>query len=142
MKQARYTIFTITSTIPGLGVYGVEADRETPTFVVDVGFSVSLQPGGMLAARLFAPSEDWSMSTGTSLPLIPDAMDQFLAAGQDFLAETGRTPSPSEEHAMLIRACIETGAAESVRHLSLEEIAAMQSRKPRSRPSRRHTRRK
>src|SRR5437764_3440116 len=67
MRQARYSLFMVEATAPGVGVHVRDLLRDEPLFLVDVGFSASGAPGYVLAARIMAP-EGITETTGAALP--------------------------------------------------------------------------
>ena len=77
LQQSRHTIFQVQNRIPGFGVEGFEGPERTPTTIVDIGFSHSATPGMSLATRLHSPGGDWCMTTGTALPLTPEALERL-----------------------------------------------------------------
>ena len=68
LRQARFSLFAVESTEPGVGVYLRDLLRDEPLFIVDIGFSRSATVGLVLAARIVAPG-GIAMTTGAALPV-------------------------------------------------------------------------
>ena len=116
MRDSHYTMFRVERRIPGFGVVGFDGLQDTPTVVVDVGFSQSAVPGMGIAMRIHSPGEGWWMSTGASLPLIPKALDRILSANEAYQREHGRAPVGDDLTLLIIRESLAAGASKSIRY--------------------------
>jgi hypothetical protein len=120
MRQARYSLFVVEAREPGVGVHVRDLLRDEPLFLVDVGFSSTGAPGFALAARITAP-EGITQTTGAALPIgmLPPAgrAEVVQALVGKFKDADFRNLSPaqaSELSAMIIRTCLQHGAAEHI----------------------------
>jgi hypothetical protein len=119
-REARYSVYAVEGTEPGVGVQLRDLLRDELLFVMDVGFSQSASRDLVLAARLFAPEGIWQ-TTGAALPIgvVPLAKRPLFLTpirtqfkGVDFHHVT---PEKSSELAtFMIRLCLEAGAMENV----------------------------
>jgi hypothetical protein len=123
LRQARFSLFAVESSEPGVGVHVRDLLRDEPLFLVDVGLSRSAAVGLVLAARVMAP-EGIGMTTGAALPagvLSPSQRSAFVESlAADFGGTDLRDPSPeeaSELAATIIRACLRRGAAERIAYV-------------------------
>jgi hypothetical protein len=123
MRQARYSLFIVEATEPGVGVHVRDLLRDEPLFLVDVGFSATGAPGFVLAARITAP-EGITQTTGAALPfgvLPPGGQTEVVQGLVGKLKDADfRNLSPaeaSELSATIIRTCLQHGAAEHIAYL-------------------------
>jgi SEC-C motif len=123
MRQARYSLFAMESTEPGIGVRVRDLLLDEPLFLMDVGFSRTARPGMVLATRVMAP-EEIGMTTGAALPvgvLSPADRTGFLqkmmaaSKGADFRRLSHE--EASEVAAQVIRTCLRQGAAEHIEYV-------------------------
>ncbi|MDB5308199.1 MAG: hypothetical protein JWO38_2401 [Gemmataceae bacterium] len=123
LKKARFSLFVVESTEPGVGVHVRDLLRDELLFLVDVGFGQTAPAGLVLAARIMAP-EGIGMTTGAALPvgvLSPDERARFL----DGLKATSRgmdfgdlsTEQASAFTTTVIRTSLRQGAAERIRYV-------------------------
>jgi hypothetical protein len=130
-RDARFSLFAVEATEPGVGVHVRDLLRDETLFLMDVGFSRTAPVGMILASRIMGV-EGMYMTTGAPLPV------GVLSAAQrrqfvELLKQTAdisdfREPSPEQSSHLattLIRACLRHGAATSVEY-----------REPRSAPTR------
>jgi hypothetical protein len=126
MQQARYSVFTIESIEPGVGINVRDLLSDETLFLFDMGLSRSGQIGLVPAARVIIPG-GIGMTTGTGLPigvLTTEERAKLLQGvksvlpGQDLrnlsLAQASRLT------AMLIQSCLKKGAAKHVRYADVE----------------------
>lgn len=122
MRQARFSLFAVESTEPGVGVHLRDLLRKESLFIVDVGFSHSATVGLVLAARVVAP-DGIAMTTGAALPigvLTAAVRAQFLQGLNSLFEGDFRQLSPervSDLAATIIRTCLQQGAAEHIRYI-------------------------
>src|SRR5437870_9030543 len=69
LVRARYSMFQIEDMVPGLGAVIRDLLRGDEIFIVDVGLSESAIERFIMACRIFAPTPDFFMTTGTALPV-------------------------------------------------------------------------
>lgn len=119
-KDAYYSLFLVEEVEPGVGVLLRDALRGGTKFIMDIGFSRSAAPGVVLAARIMS-TENISMTTGASLPLvqIPEnarqAWLQKVAGQMKTVSFDQVSPeSASERTTAIIRSCLAQGAATRV----------------------------
>jgi hypothetical protein len=111
--HARFRMLMVQSAVPGAGVECRDILNDEDVFVMDVGLSRSAEAGGTFATRTIPLGEYW-MTTGAGLPVgSREAMKQAVRR-----IESGPRPKamqgPGYESLTLIRACLETGAADYV----------------------------
>jgi hypothetical protein len=123
MRQARFTLIAAESAERGVGVHVRDLLRDEPLFVVDVGFSRSISPDMVLAARLMAP-EGMVMTTGAALPvgvLPPPERGRYLwGLAAKVKGADPRNLSPAQASqftAVVLRACLEEGAAAHIEYV-------------------------
>jgi hypothetical protein len=123
LRQARFSLFAVESSEPGVGVQVRDLLRDESLFLVDVGLSRTAAVGLVLAARVMAP-EGIGMTTGAALPagvLSPSQRSAFVESLTAAFGGTDlRDPSPeaaSELAATIIRACLRRGAAERIAYV-------------------------
>jgi len=73
LVRARYSMFQMEDIMPGLGAVIRDLFRGDEIFIVDVGLSESATEKLIVACRVFAPTPDFFMTTGTALPVDRDA---------------------------------------------------------------------
>ncbi len=123
LRQARYSLFAVETVEPGVGVHVRDLLRDEPLFLVEVGLSRSAPAGMVLAARVMAP-EGISMTTGAALPvgmLSPAERAGFLQAMKAHLKSLDfhrlAAEEASEMAAVVIRTCLQHGAASRIRYV-------------------------
>lgn len=121
LQYSRYTIFEVGSRIPGFGVEGFAGAERTPTTLVDIGFSQTARPGVSFATRLHSPNGEWHMTTGTALPLTPDALDRLHETFTDYQERHGHQPPDRERTMILIRECLRAGVSQNIRYAEPSE---------------------
>ncbi|CAN5182737.1 hypothetical protein BH10PLA2_BH10PLA2_03660 [soil metagenome] len=126
LQQARYSIFTIESIEPGVGINVRDLLSDETHFLFDLGLSRSAKIGLVLAARVIAP-EGIGMTTGTGLPigvLTTEERSKLLKnvqtalPGQDL--RNISLEQASRLTAMLIQSCLKRGAAKHIRYADVE----------------------
>ena len=112
-RQARYGIITVESTVHDAGVYCYDALNKEELFVMDRAFSRSLADGGVMAARRVPLGEYW-MTTGAALPVVSaQSLEPTVRQlEQGLVLEVRNGPAPLST--MIIRACLDAGAAEYI----------------------------
>lgn len=130
LQKARYTIFEVHTPIPGFGVLGVEGPAKTPILIVDLGFSSTAVPGLVLATRLHSPGEGWWVTTGAALPLNPRALTRIISRMADHKRRFGAEPAERERAAMIIRACVESGASRQIAYAGPGQSAPPKAASP------------
>jgi len=130
LRQARYSLFTVEETEPGVGIQARDLLRDEPLFLVDVGLSRTASVGIVFAARVMAP-EGIGMTTGTALPIgemSPVERGRFLDGlkhsfpGMDF-----GNLSPEEAGdlaAVIIDNCLQHGAAKRIEYLDPGQLSS------------------
>jgi hypothetical protein len=126
MREARFTLFEVTATIPGFGVHGLDGPAKTPIVIVDLGFSKTARPGMALATRICSPGEGWWMTTGAALPLNEKALDRIVSRFEDYERRFGVEPSKPARERIVLRACIASGASQQIRYADIRETASFQ----------------
>ena len=122
LRRARFSLFIVESTEPGVGVHVRDLLRDEPLFLVDIGCSQSASVGLVLATRVMAP-EGISMMTGAALPvgvLAPGERNQFLVRLKATIKTDVGNWSPeqaSEWAATVIRTCLRQGAATQIAYV-------------------------
>ena len=123
-----------------MGVVVRDVLRGYTDFVADVGFSTSARPGLVLASRMIS-HDSFLMSTGAAIPVPPEAMKPIIAGikrmGLDGDLSLLSPVEEAELAAMVIRMCLESGAADHVRFAEPGEHSSRvkQSRHERSQPA-------
>jgi len=121
LRQAKYGIFLVERTVPGVGVDVLDVIRGNRLRIVDVNFSRSSASGLALATRICTPGE-FTMTTGATLPiglLTPKAQAEYVkeiaeapGPGLDEMSPDKRSKAIAE----IIRSAIRSGAAEHVEY--------------------------
>ncbi|MDB5302003.1 MAG: hypothetical protein JWO87_3666 [Phycisphaerales bacterium] len=114
MQKSHYTIFTVQTPIPGLGVRGLDGMEKTPIVIVDLGFGATAVPGMALATRIHSPGEGWWMTTGAALPINAKALSGIIREIDDHTRRFGVEPEDQERTTIIIRACVASGASRQV----------------------------
>jgi hypothetical protein len=122
LQNSHYTLFRVQTLVPGFGVRGLAGTDETPTLLVDLGFSATATPGMALATRLQSPGEGWWMTTGAALPLDGQTLDRIIHVLEDHLRQHGEC-TEQQRTAMIMRSCIASGASRHIRYAAGETIA-------------------
>jgi hypothetical protein len=135
MQKARYTIFEVQTPIPGFGVRGLEGPERNPVLLVDLGFSATAVPGLVLATRIHSPGEGWWVATGAALPLNPKALTRIIRELSDHQRRFGAEPAERERAAMIIRACVASGASRQINYAAPGERILPKAASPTLRPS-------
>jgi hypothetical protein len=127
LVQARYSMFQIEDIMPGLGAVIRDLLRGDEIFIVDVGLSESAKRGFIMACRIFAPTPDFFMTTGTALPVDRDGgklivkglESKFLISKPDVRDFTHEEMSGLS--AFITRTLLASGASEHIRYESKGE---------------------
>jgi hypothetical protein len=124
MIDGWYSLFQVLDREPGVGVVVRDVLRGDTDFLTDVGLSASARQGCVVASRMIS-LDGFLMSTGAAMPVPKTAM-KAITAGLKRMSLDGDLPlvSPVEEAelaAMVIRTCLQAGAAEHVRFQAPEE---------------------
>jgi hypothetical protein len=122
MARARYSLFEVEETEPGVGVQVLDVLRDETLFLVDVGFSKSSRPRMVLATRIMA-AEEITMTTGAALPFSALSVAertrvlQQISTKLDGVAFRDLSPEKASElTTLIIRTCLQKGAAEKIRY--------------------------
>lgn len=118
---ARYCLFIIEDTDDDGMVYGFDLLRGEPAVVVDFGLSQSAPPGFVLATRL-TNIDDFSMTTGVSLPVHEGSMvclvEKFtrrkLTKWVDVKAAFADPLQSAKLTGMILRTCLANGESEHI----------------------------
>jgi hypothetical protein len=139
LRQARFSLFAVEATEPGVEIRVLDLLRDEPLSLVDIGFSHTAAVGTMLAARVMSP-DGIGMTTGSALPagvLPPAGRARFLQGLAALLPGMDlRHPSPeqaSELAGSVIRTCLQQGAAERIGYVD-PNLEAVQARLPAAPP--------
>jgi len=127
LVRARYSMFQIEDMVPGLGAVIRDLLRGDEIFIVDVGLSESAIERFIMACRIFAPTPDFFMTTGTALPvdrtagnLIVDGLEsKFLMSKPDVRDFTHE--EMSDLSAFITRTLLAAGASDHIRYESKGE---------------------
>jgi len=127
LVRARYSMFQIEAMVPGLGAVIRDLLRGDEIFIVDVGLSESAIERFIMACRIFAPTPDFFMTTGTALPvdrtagnLIVDGLEsKFLMSKPDVRDFTHE--EMSDLSAFITRTLLAAGASDHIRYESKGE---------------------
>lgn len=115
--KARFRILHPTATLPGAGVYCVDALSGMTLFLMDVAFSQSLEIGQLLLATRTILLGGYWMTSGAALPIDRTTAEVVIRRlRQGKLLEDG---GPGGEHELaleVLRACLDCGAAEQIRY--------------------------
>jgi hypothetical protein len=121
-REARYSLFMVEATEPGIGVRVRDLLYEEDVFITDVGFSTSAEIGLVMAFRLMTV-DGINMTTGAALPLgvVPTSgrAEFFCDVVTRFKKMVSPGSSPEERSelvASMIRACLQKGAASRIRY--------------------------
>ena len=143
MRQARFSLVEVEASEPGVGVQVRDVLRDESLFIVDVGFSSTARPRMVLAARIMAPA-GITMTTGAALPFSTLSVAErarvlqevtTILGGADFRDVSAE--KASEVTTLIIRTCLQKGAAEKIRYSDLEGTNAPTPLAPASSTSRR-----
>jgi len=120
MAEARFSLFIVETTVPGVGVTIRDLLRAESLFLVDLGFSETAPPGMVLTGNVISLPE-LSMTTGAMLPVhgvvLEDLVRQLpmrFATATIGQFRTLSSEAQSELAASVIRACLAGGAASYV----------------------------
>jgi hypothetical protein len=120
MKRARYTILAVKEALPGAGIIAEDLFHEEEVLLMDVGISKTVPVGAGLAGRIYSPLGTWWMTTGTGLPVDPEAgkkvSDRVQARGGLSHFKQG------ELSATIIRACRAAGASHRIAYTDMGEM--------------------
>lgn len=73
MVSARYALLQVQRPVGSVGLAVVDLFREEEAILCDVSFAATVPRGHILATRILYPaSEDFCMSSGAALPVLPD----------------------------------------------------------------------
>jgi len=119
MCDVRYSLFQVERVFRGLGLKLRDVLRDETGLLTDVGFSQSAGRGVVFASHVYSPESFW-MTTGTSLPVLPDFAEQlfrqierrFGKAHEDF--RTISREQQTELATLVIRTCLEEGVMQRV----------------------------
>jgi hypothetical protein len=144
MRKARYSVFAVEATEPGVGVEFRDLLRDEKLFVVDIGFSRSAVVGLVIATRIVAP-EGIAMTTGTGLPVgvlsevnRANLVQALLAIMPGHDVHQLTVDQTSELNGRIIRTCLEGGAAHRIRYADLESPTQPASRGASAPPPKQH----
>ena len=119
---ARFSLFMVEATEPGVGVHVRDVLYDEDVFLTDIGFSTSAKVGLVIAFRLMTV-DGINMTTGAALPLVvvpsSDRAEFFRVFAAQFKKIVAPSNSPDERSefvASMIRACLQKGAASRVRY--------------------------
>jgi hypothetical protein len=120
MQEARYSVFAVEETAPGVGVQVRDILRDESLFLVDIGFSQTADPGLVLAGNVIS-LPGLTMTTGAMLPVDHTILEDLLTHLPVHFAtatiEQFRQLSPKDQSELagsVIRACLAGGAASYV----------------------------
>lgn len=122
LQKARHSLYAIKQVEQGAGVTVEDLLRGGEEFVFDIGFGQTAQPGLVLAARLYSPVAEITMSTGAGLPVGETVARRLAQKLESYIdPETGRVdlsdPDRAARAALLItRTCRRAGASASIRY--------------------------
>ena len=120
MQEARFSVFAVEESAPGIGVQVRDVLRDEPLFLVDIGFSQTADPGLVLAGNVIS-LPGLSMTTGAMLPvdrtILEDLLQQLPTRFATATIGQFRQLSPNDQSelaACVICACLAGGAASYV----------------------------
>ena len=129
MVAARFSVFSIVDTTPGIGVTLHDTLRNEHVFVVDVSLSKTASVGGLLAGRLISP-DGLTITTGAVQPVTAGAIDE-IGEIIDGTFPDGATDlsklSPAQRarfNVSVIRACLQNGSSAHVRYAEPGELGS------------------
>lgn len=125
--RAEYRILLPHSTVPGAGVRCRDAWTREELFLMDCNFSQSPDVTKMGLATRICPFGDYWITTGAALPLV--ASHNLEAQIQGIRQGTSKWPDHLRDSLLIVRACLEAGAAE---HIMYETSLAKPKGPPRS----------
>jgi hypothetical protein len=111
--QAKYRVLVVESAAPGAGVHCRDVMHGEELFLMDLGLSQAAGVSGAALATRTIPLGEYWMTSGAALPI--NSGDALKAALRR--AESGKwkwAAGPGIVSLRLVRACLETGAAEHV----------------------------
>lgn len=123
MQQSHFTLFEVSTPLPGFGVRGFDGPKKTPTLIVDLGFSTTASPGMALATRIFSPGEGWWMTTGAALPLNDESLDRIIRDFDQYTQRHGHEPEEERRELIIRRACIAAGASRRIRYADIGDTS-------------------
>jgi hypothetical protein len=127
--QAEYRILVTETAVPGAGLHCRDILNRGDLFLMDRALSQSLQGTKTELATRTIPLGDYCMTGGSALPInsskvVQDALSRMRSGKQQWLESPGGLPL------LIVRACLASGAADSVAY----EGPATKPRKSRRRP--------
>jgi len=125
--RAKYRVLMPEALRPGAVTYWTDVLSREPITLMDIGLSQTVAHGfrGLFATRT-ALMEDWWMTTGAGLPISDRKTCEIvleMIRGRNLLQDT----TSVGEHRLaiaVIRACLDSGAAEHVRYLGADDEEA------------------
>jgi hypothetical protein len=121
MRGACYSILHVQEVHRGVGVVMRDTCRESEFLLTDLGFSQTAAPGRMLASR-YIRVDGITMTTGAPLPILEETCRELLLRAdrlqraEHLPGSRGSREAKAEFSAMVIRACLKTGASAHMLH--------------------------
>lgn len=121
-RQARFRLLVLEKAVPGAGIFCVDALSRETLFLMDISLSQSMQgQRGMFASRTAPIGNHW-MTTGAGLPVDRTSGEAIkLKLTEERLLEDESFRGQHKMALAIVRACLETGAAERVRYEGPQE---------------------
>jgi hypothetical protein len=138
--RARYGILTIQPVVPDAGLYCHDILNKEEFFLMDLALSRSLAKGRPAIATRTVPLGEYWMTGGAGLPIVSaKAIEPALRQIGKLLTRDTRD-GPAAVPTLIVRACLEAGAAEHVGYADSEAKPKERPRMPRWPGSKRHRR--
>jgi hypothetical protein len=116
LADDRMSLFKVKETEPGVGAVVLDLVLGRTFFVYDINFSNSVDPGNCLVFRILEVDGIY-ITSGTSLPIVPHAIYNLVAALEDWCLDALLSSSPevrSDANAAILRILLSKGASERI----------------------------
>jgi hypothetical protein len=115
MRQARFSVWRIERRHQATGVIVADLLRDSETWLVDEGLSVSAEPGLTFASRLCWPA-DFAITCGVVVPVNADLMEEILLASVAWLRHVNPDNVPDDPRfaTAIYRAALDAGIMDGV----------------------------